>query len=101
MPWKLNQFFFYHFIVGSSSHWLLVIFLPVLYVLSRIRCEEEYCVGIGNFIKPLLVIRVVLWVHDCSPQEEQLTGSDILIMVLENFEKFNNHPQNCCSSVLS
>jgi hypothetical protein len=49
---------------------------------------EEYCVGIRNFIKPLLVIRVVLWVHDCSPQEEQITGSDILIIVLEKFEKF-------------
>lgn len=49
---------------------------------------EEYCMGIRNFIKPLWVIRVVLWVHDCSPQAEQITGSDILIMVLEKFEKF-------------
>ncbi len=49
---------------------------------------QEYCVGIRNFIKPLLVIRVALGVHDCSPQEEQITGSDILIMVLEKFEKF-------------
>ncbi len=49
---------------------------------------EEYCVGIRNFFKPLWVIRVVLWVHDCSPQAEQITGSDILIMVLEKFEKF-------------
>lgn len=49
---------------------------------------EEYCVGIRNFFKPLWVIRVVLWVHDCSPQAEQIAGSDILIMVLEKFEKF-------------
>ncbi len=56
MPWKLNQFLFYHFIVGSSSHWLLVILLLVLEVPSRIRCElddhnkrRSPCSGIENF----------------------------------------------------
>ncbi len=56
MPWKLNQFLFYHFIVGSSSHWLLVILLLVLEVPNRIRCElddhnkrRSPCSSIENF----------------------------------------------------
>lgn len=55
-PCRLNQFLFYHFIVGSSSHWLLVILLPVLEVPSRIRCElddhnkrRSLCSSIENF----------------------------------------------------